>query len=249
MTDSERAELVRSLVRRWRTSVLIMLVAAGCGFGYGMLTPHTYTAQAFLVAVPQVPGDTTSATAFATAYSRLATQPAVLASAATDSGIPADTLRKAVSAAISPDAPVISITGSAHDATAAASDANAVAAALSELSVAHVTDTSVKLTLLAAAQPPTDPSSPSISLDTGLGAAAGVLLASLAALVGSGTAGRRREPEAAAVASVPIPAQPEPEPVESESESTQEAETEAEAKVEAQPETNGIAPVNEHSAT
>jgi hypothetical protein len=207
---------------------------------YGMLAPHTYTAQAFLVAVPQVPGDTTSAQAFATAYSRLATQPAVLASASAASGISQDTLRGAVSAAISPDAPVISISGSSHDAAAAASDANAVASALSNLSDAHLADTSVRLTMLASAQAPTQPSSPSTKLDTGLGAAAGVLLASLAALAGNGAAGRRREPVAVpsaptAAALVPDPEGTVPEPPD-------------ESVAEEEPETNHLAPVSEPSA-
>lgn len=210
MSDSERAELVRFLVRRWRASVLIVVFAALGGLAYGMLAPRTYTAQAFLVAVPQVPGDTTSATAFATAYTRLATQPGVLASAATASGIPAETLRTTVSAATSPDAPVISITGSSHDAAAAAADANAVSAALANLANTHLADTSVRLTVLASAVPPTAPSSPSSALDASLGAAAGVLLASLAALAGSG-ASRRREPEAATSAPEPE-AEPKPEP-------------------------------------
>lgn len=203
MPEDERTTVVRSLARRARISTLIIVLAAGAGFGYGRLAPRTYTAQTFLVAVPQVAGDNTGATAFATAYSRLATQPAVLAQAAAATGIPADTLRGAVSAATSPDAPVISISGSAHDPKAAAADANAVAAALAALATAHVTDTSVRLTVLAAAAPPTRPSSPSAALDTALGGAAGVLLASLAALASGAATGRRREepePQAAAAA-------------------------------------------------
>lgn len=193
MPESDRTALVRSLARRIWISALIIVVAAGAGFGYGKFSPRTYTAQTFLVAVPKVAGDTASATAFATAYSRLAAQPVVLAQASASSGIAADTLRGAVSAATSPDAPVISITGSAHDPAAAAADANAVAGALSALASAHVADTAVKLTVLAAAAAPTRPSSPSVTLDTALGAAAGLLLASLAALAAEATTGRRRE--------------------------------------------------------
>ncbi len=193
MAENDRTALVRALARRIRVSVLIILIAAAAGFGYGELSPRTYTAQTFLVAVPQVAGDNTSATAFATAYSRLATQPAVLAQAAKTSGISADTLRSAVSAATSPDAPVISITGSGQNPAAAAADANAVAGALAALATAHVADTSVKLAVLAGAAAPTRSSSPSVGLDTALGAAAGLLLASLAALAGGAATARRRE--------------------------------------------------------
>ena len=196
MPENDRTALVRALARRIWISVLIIVAAAGAGFGYGQLSPRTYSAQTFLVAVPKVAGDTASATAFATAYSRLATQPAVLAQASARTGIPSDTLRGAVAAATSPDAPVISITGSARDPGAAAADANAVAGALASLAAAHVTDTSVTLSVLAAAAPPTRPSSPSVALDTALGAAAGLLLASLAALAGGAATSRRRaEPE------------------------------------------------------
>jgi capsular polysaccharide biosynthesis protein len=190
MRESERIELLRAVARRLRISVLIVVLAAAAGFGYGKLSPSTYTAQTFLVAVPQVSGDTVAATAFATAYSRLATQPVVLAEASAASGIAPDTLRAAVSAATSPDAPVISITGSAHDPAAAAADANAVADALASIAAEHVADTSVKLTVLAEATAPTHPSSASATLDAALGAAAGVLLASLAALAGGGATGR-----------------------------------------------------------
>lgn len=193
MPENDRIALVRSLALRARMSALIIVVAACVGLGYGTLAPRTYTAQTFLVAVPKVAGDSGGASAFATAYSRLATQPAVLAQASASSGISADTLRGAVSAATSPDAPVISISGSAHDAAAAAADANAVAGALSALAAAHVADTSVTLTVLVAAAPPTRPSSPSPVLDTALGAAAGVLLATLAALAAGAATGRRRE--------------------------------------------------------
>jgi capsular polysaccharide biosynthesis protein len=195
MTDNDRTELTRTLIRRWLVSVLIIGLAADAGYCYGALAPATYTAQAFLVSVPQVAGDTADATAFSAAYSRLATQPQILAQAAASSGIPADTLRAHTSAATSPDAPVISISGSAHDPAAAAADANAVAGALSSLASAHTADTSVRLTVLSAAAPPTRPSSPSAMLDAAIGAAAGVLLASLAALAG-GAGGRRREYDA-----------------------------------------------------
>ena len=210
MSDSTRADLTRTLIRRWMWSVLAVAAGVSGGYLYGALAPSTYTAQTFLVAVAQTGGDVTSATGFATAYTRLATQPTVLDAASADSGIPAGTLRSAVSASISPDAPVISISGSARTPAAAAADANAVASALTALAAAHTAETTVRLSLLTAAVPPAEPSSPSKILDAALGGGAGLLLASLGALAGGGTAARRRAAETGPSETAPSSAPAEP---------------------------------------
>ena len=181
------AQIRDRLIRRGWLSGLIILVGAGAGYVYGGLAPASYTAQAYLVASAKTPGDTVSATAFATAYSRIAGQPQIVDAAATASGLSAQTLRAGTAAQLSPDAPVIAISGSAHDAGDAAKEANAVANALVALATTHESATAVSLTLLSAAEPPITPSSTSPTLDAAIGGGAGLVLTALAALAGVGT--------------------------------------------------------------
>ena len=193
------AQIRDRLVRRGWLSGLIILAGAGTGYIYGGLAPASYTAQAYIVASAKTPGDTVSATAFATAYSRIAGQPQILDAAATASGFSAQTLHADTAAQLSPDAPVIAIGGSAHNAADAAKEANAVANALVALATTHESATAVSLTLLSAAEAPTTPSSTSPTLDAAIGGGAGVVLTALAALAGVGTGeGAVRRPRRAA---------------------------------------------------
>jgi capsular polysaccharide biosynthesis protein len=191
---ASREQIRARLVRRGWLSALIIACGAGAGYGYGASSPATYTAQAYIVAAAKTPGDTVSATAFATAYSRIAGQPQILEAAASASPYSVRTLSADTAAALSPNAPVIAISGTAHEAADASAEANAVANALVALATAHETDTTVSLTLLSAAQAPITPSSPSAKLDAAIGGGVGLLLTALAGLagVGSGEGSNRR---------------------------------------------------------
>ena len=191
---ASREQIRARLVRRGWLSALIIASGAGAGYGYGAASPATYTAQAYIVASAKTPGDTVSATAFATAYSRIAGQPQILDAAASASPYSVKTLSADTAAALSPNAPVIAISGTAHEAADASAEANAVANALVALATAHETDTTVSLTLLSAAQAPITPSSPSAKLDAAIGGGVGLLLTALAGLagVGSGEGSSRR---------------------------------------------------------
>jgi capsular polysaccharide biosynthesis protein len=210
---TSREQIRARLVRRGWLSALIIASGAGAGYGYGAASPATYTAQAYIVATAKTPADTVSATAFATAYSRIAGQPQILDAAATASSYSVKTLSADTAAALSPHAPVIAISGTAHEAADAAAQANAVANALVALATAHETNTTVSLTLLSAAQAPITPSSPSAKLDAAIGGGVGLLLTALAGLAGvgsgEGSSSRRRRssarpsPAAAAAAADP----------------------------------------------
>jgi capsular polysaccharide biosynthesis protein len=196
---ASREQIRARLVRRGWLSALIIASGAGAGYGYGAASPATYTAQAYIVASAKTPGDTVSATAFATAYSRIAGQPQILDAAASASPYSVKTLSADTAAALSPNAPVIAISGTAHEAADASAEANAVANALGALATAHETDTTVSLTLLSAAQAPITPSSPSAKLDATIGGGVGLLLTALAGLagVGSGEGSSRRRRDTA----------------------------------------------------
>jgi hypothetical protein len=91
-----------------------------------------------------------------------------------------------VTAATSPDAPVIEITATAGSARHAAELANAVADALADYGSVRRTETNVGLSLLAGATTPERPSSPRPPLELAVGACAGLLIGGLAVLAGAG---------------------------------------------------------------
>jgi capsular polysaccharide biosynthesis protein len=176
-----RMARVARAVRRWPLPTGIVL-GAMAGGAYGVLHTPQYAATSYVVVVP-TRSDPVTALGYAQAYGRVATQTAVLADAHRRAGVPAQTLRTAVQAATSPDAPMIAVTGTASRPRLAAAMANAVAAAV-RASAAHAEpDTGVKIEPFAEAVAPGAPvsiSAPSAGL---VGGCAGGLLGGLALLV------------------------------------------------------------------
>ncbi|MHB9861612.1 YveK family protein [Streptomyces sp. YIM S03343] len=187
------------------------LLAAGTltggllGGAYGVLTPPTYTATSYVIAVPTDRSDPASALGFATAYGRVATQLAVLGDAQAQAGVPVDTLRHSVQTSASPDAPMVAVSATSARPRLAAGMANAVARALTRRADATKATTHVELVEFSRAVTPADPTSPSPAVTGLIGASAGGLLGGLALLVrpqrDDGT-GRRT----VSVAGVPGPA-------------------------------------------
>jgi capsular polysaccharide biosynthesis protein len=174
---------------RWGVVPLGAAVGLGCGLGYGLTATPQYAATAYVMVVPQhAGGDSASATGFAQAYGRIVTGSAVLAGAQAATGAAAADLRAHVQAATSPDAPMISVTGTADRAGAAAQIADAVAASLARTGYRTAADTGVRLLVFSRATAPDSPASPSVPLSGAVGASTGGLLAALTLLV------RRREP-------------------------------------------------------
>ncbi|WP_433341021.1 lipopolysaccharide biosynthesis protein [Streptomyces sp. CA-253872] len=182
------------------------LIGAGGGAAYGLASPVTYTATAYVLAVPGKGGDPASALGFAQAYGRVATQLGVLGDAQVEARVPLATLRSSVTAETSPDAPMISIGARSGDPAQAADTANAVAGALVTAAGHNATDTRVSLVSFSRALAPTAPTSPGPLLTTGVGACAGGLVGALALLARP----RRALPGPAALpaGSVPAPAEP-----------------------------------------
>jgi len=199
-TDGRESVLRALASRGWLIGALVVLGGAA-GYAYGTLTPASYTANAYLVVVPLAAdtanGTTPDAQGFATAFTRIAGQPQIQAAAAADAGVPLATMVKGTTAATSPDAPVISISGVSTNPVTAAAEANGLAKAIEQAASEQTVNTSVTVTVLSGAVPPTSPSSASATLDGAVGAAAGVLLGSLAGLSGVSVGGPlRRRPKA-----------------------------------------------------
>ncbi|MEU9158315.1 lipopolysaccharide biosynthesis protein [Streptomyces sp. NPDC048417] len=185
-------------------SLLAAGVAAGAllGGAYGVLTPPSYTATSYVIAVPADRSDTATAQGFAQAYGRVATQLAVLGDAQVWAGVPVNTLRDSVQTETSPDAPMVAVSATSPHALQAADMANAVARSLTQHANDTKGDTHVELLQFSRALKPTAPTSASPKVTGLVGASAGGLLAGLVLLVRP----RRHEDDNALQASVPGPA-------------------------------------------
>ncbi|MGC0318690.1 capsular polysaccharide biosynthesis protein [Kitasatospora acidiphila] len=203
----DRTHLIHGSVRRLWPLVAAVPLGALAGGGYAVMATPQYTANSYVVVVPETTTEATQAVNFAQAYGRLAGQPQVLALAAGDAGQTPAELTSLVSATTSPDAPVIEIDGTGTRPKDAVRTADAVARALIAFANGTSRDTGVRLVPLAPAAAPDKPTSPTGALDVAVGAAAGVLLGSLALMV------RRRSADGTPVTPEPATAVPAPAPV------------------------------------
>ncbi|QKW22150.1 lipopolysaccharide biosynthesis protein [Kitasatospora sp. NA04385] len=193
---------VRALARRWWPLAVAVPLGAAAGAGYAVVAHPSYAASSYVVVVPNNPGENSTAVNFAQAYGRLAGQPQVLIGAAAETGHSVTELAGLVRGTTSPDAPMIEITGTGARGEDAVKNADAVAKSLIAFGNVSSKETGVRLVPLAAAAEPDAPASPSASLDTAVGAAAGVLLGSLVMLT------RRKGAPAGAAAALPAQAEP-----------------------------------------
>ncbi|MET9181803.1 Wzz/FepE/Etk N-terminal domain-containing protein [Kitasatospora aureofaciens] len=207
MTTPRRS--ARHLVRRWWPVALAVPLGAAAGAGYAVVSPPSYSASAYVLVVPQNPGESGTATNFAQAYGRLAGQPQVLAVAAAETGHTRSELESLVSGTTSPDAPMIEITGTGPRGQEAARTADAVARSLVAFANTSSRDTNVRLVTLAPAAEPDKPTTPSAKLDVAVGAAAGLLLGSLVLMTrrrGGAARDGAAAPEAPEAPEAPAPA-------------------------------------------
>ncbi|MGY0025052.1 lipopolysaccharide biosynthesis protein [Streptomyces sp. cg35] len=185
---------------RWWPLPLGIVVGALAGGTYAVASTPQYTATSYVIAVPTEKSDPMSALGFAQAYSRVATEVAVLSDAQVAAGVPVRTLQSDVRAQTSPDAPMVAISASSEKPAQAMAMANAVARALTTNASHTKDDTHVELLRFTRAVKPTEPSSASGGLTTLVGACAGGLLGGLALLL------RPRRTTEPATPTVPAPA-------------------------------------------
>ncbi|MFJ4594126.1 MULTISPECIES: Wzz/FepE/Etk N-terminal domain-containing protein [unclassified Kitasatospora] len=236
----------RHLVRRWWPVALAVPLGAAAGAGYAVVSHPSYAASAYVLVVPQNPGEAATATNFAQAYGRLAGQPQVLAVAAAETGHTRAELESLVHGTTSPDAPMIEITGTGTRPQEAAQTADAVARSLVSFANTSSRDTSVRLVTLAPAAEPDKPTTPSATLDVAVGGAAGLLVGALVMMTrrrGEAALPEAAEPAEAAGAPVepttpatPRPRGEEPPAADQAGKTGQAEETEKAGKAEEKPE-------------
>ncbi|MFD6420144.1 lipopolysaccharide biosynthesis protein [Streptomyces sp. NPDC060194] len=187
-----------------------VIAGALAGLVYGSVKAPQYAATSYVVVVPDAKKDPAAALGFAQAYGRVAVDVAVEGGAAGDADVSRRTLRDGVTAATSPDAPMISLTARSTSAATAVAMADSAASALVEKSAATKKTTGVEVLGFSRAGTPSAPASPSAAVAALVGGCAAGLLAGLALLV------RPRRSAPGAYAPVPAPASaalPQKEPV------------------------------------
>ncbi|MEU7056153.1 lipopolysaccharide biosynthesis protein [Streptomyces sp. NPDC046197] len=211
MTDTPTRQRRLSLDRvrglpPWSLLATGTLVGGLFGGAYGVLTPPTYTATSYVVAVPTGKTEVNSALGFAQAYGRVATQLSVLADAQDQVGVPVRTLQRNVQAATSPDAPMVAVSATSPRPGLATDMANAVSRALTRQANAAKETTHVQLVQFSKAVRPTEPTSASSRVTALVGASAGGLLSGLVLLARPRRRGKEDDPLPAASVPGPAPA-------------------------------------------
>ncbi|MBR8641768.1 lipopolysaccharide biosynthesis protein [Streptomyces tuirus] len=209
MTDTPTRQR-RLLLARLRALPLWSVLATGTlvggliGGSYGALTPSTYTATSYVIAVPTGKSTPDAALGFAQAYGRVATQLAVLGDAQVWAGVPVRTLQRSVRTATSPDAPMVAVSATSSRPGLAVDMANAVTRALTRHADDSNDNTHVRLVQFSRAVEPSEPTSASPAVTGLVGASAGGLLCGLALLARPRKSGEGDDP--APAPSVPGPA-------------------------------------------
>ncbi|MEU9223054.1 lipopolysaccharide biosynthesis protein [Streptomyces massasporeus] len=188
----------------WSVLAAGTLVGGLLGGSYGLLTPSTYTATSYVIAVPTEKSTPDAALGFAQAYGRVATQLAVLGDAQVYAGVPVRTLQHSVRTATSPDAPMVAVSATSSRPDLAVDMANAVTRSLTRHADDSSDSTNVRLVRFSRAVEPREPTSASPAVTGLVGASAGGLLGGLALLARPRRNGR--DGEAAPAPSVPGPA-------------------------------------------
>lgn len=174
---TRRSGRVRSVL----AFVALLLLPVGgalAGYALALVTPPSYTAQAYVLIADSGAAGDVSPGDIAQAVARVATSESVISVADSESLVLAARQQELTSSA-SPDAPLVELSATASSADAAAALANDFADAV-EL---HITTNSgvgeVRASTFASASAPAKPSSPNVVVNVTAGAALGVLLASV----------------------------------------------------------------------
>lgn len=188
------------MMPRWIVPVLCLVLGAVGGFGYTRVVTPKFETSATVIATATTPTGDRRDVNVALALSRLSNQQEAIAAAATEVALTPEQVLKSVRGAVTPESPVITITGTAPTAAQAAEIANAVADGLVTFGTAKMEATGVSISVLNVAAPPATASSPNLVLDLAVGLGAGVLLGALYLLA---TGGRRRTAPVAAQGPLP----------------------------------------------
>ncbi|MBV9454358.1 MAG: hypothetical protein JOZ19_09610 [Rubrobacter sp.] len=188
----QNSNITLVLLRRiWLPILGLILGGALAALVTQQITPM-YQSSVYLLVAPTSRVDTSTtpnvqeqANDYAQAYGKLVADPAVTGSAVTESGVGVDPwdVRRITSVEVSPKAPVLQITTNSPSAQSASTLANALGNAVSSFTRARSSDTGYEAQLMAEAVPPVYPSLPNWRWNIAVGAATGLLVGGILALL------------------------------------------------------------------
>jgi capsular polysaccharide biosynthesis protein len=182
----QSSNVSQTLIRRLWIIVLGLALGGALGALVSQQMTPIYQSNVHLLVVPASDNaGTSTANDYAQAYSKLATNPAVIGEAVRKSEVGVDPwdIEKVVSVEVSPNAPIIQITTNSPDPEDASTLANALGSGLSSFTEEEAKDTGYQADVMAAAIPPEAPALPNWTLNMAVGAAAGLLVGGVVALL------------------------------------------------------------------
>lgn len=190
----QTSDIFQVLVRRLWIIVLGFIIGGALGAFVSQQMSPIYQSNVYLLVVP-ASGDLGTQTLsdyeqklrndYAQAYSRITTDPAVIGKAVRESGVGVDPsdIRKIVNVIPSPNAPILQVTVNFQDPEGASTLANAVASGLNSYTAEQSTNSGYRADVMAEATPPTSPVAPGWKLNIAVGAATGLLVGGVVALL------------------------------------------------------------------
>jgi hypothetical protein len=176
-------------LRPWLTVTASILVGGVLGVLVHAVVPTDYSTSAYVIVTPTAADpDSSAALRYTQALGRLVADPTTLQGASQTSRIPWGDLAHIVRARTSPDAPLIEVTATSTSPDVSARAANGVTTSFVSLLNGRSDDTHVRLSVLAAAPVPPEPSSLSWRGAALIGLGAGLLVGGI--LVGVRREGR-----------------------------------------------------------
>lgn len=189
----QSSDILQVLIRRLWVIILGFVIGGALGAFVSQQMSPIYQSNVYLLVVPasgdfgtQTPSDYEQKLRndYAQAYSRIATDPAVIGEAVRESGVGVDPsdIRKVVNVTPSSTAPILQVTVNFQDPEGASTLANAVARGLNSYTTEQSTDSGYRADVMADAIPPTSPVAPGWRLNIAVGAAMGLLVGGVVAL-------------------------------------------------------------------
>ncbi len=194
LTMHQNSEVLQTLIRRFWIIILGLIVGGALGALVSQLMTPIYQSTVYLLVVPASDDSGTSPSGdveqrlrgdYAQAFSRLATEPSVVGEAVRESGVGIDPedIERYLNVSVSPNGPILEVIANFQDPEAAATLADVLGSALSSFTEERAEGTGYRAEVMAEAAPAAAPAAPGWRLNIAVGAAAGLLVGGIIALL------------------------------------------------------------------
>ncbi len=184
-TTRQGSDVFSALVRGFWILLLGLILGGGIGAVVSWLMPPTYQASVYMLVTPTSQNvENLRPQDYTQAYSELVTVPEVGGEAVSENGgeDPQD-IERVVNVEVSPNNPLFEVIASSSDPEDASALANSIGAAVASFTEGLAEDSGYRAEVVAEATTPTRPAIPNWPLNIAVGAAAGLLMGGVAAVL------------------------------------------------------------------